>query len=58
MDSGADTPSEEPVSVLADQDYSALKFDGYVTVIEAALREHLLEARGTISFPEENPHPV
>jgi hypothetical protein len=43
-----------PVAVLADQEYRALKFDEYVTVIEAALRERVLEeARGTIAFPEE-----
>lgn len=36
--------------MLADQDYSALKFEEYVTIIEAALREHSLEEmRGTIS---------
>jgi hypothetical protein len=42
------------VAELADQEYRALKFDEYVTIIEAALRERALEeVRSTIAFPEE-----
>lgn len=43
-----------PVAVLADQEYRELKFNEYVTVVEAALRDRVLEeARGTVAFPEE-----
>ncbi|OIW34820.1 hypothetical protein CONLIGDRAFT_626870 [Coniochaeta ligniaria NRRL 30616] len=43
-----------PLEVLADQEYRELKFNEYVTVVEAALRERVLEeARDTVAFPEE-----
>jgi hypothetical protein len=43
-----------PVAMLADQEYRVLKFEEYVTVIEATLGERALEeGRGTIAFPEE-----
>lgn len=43
-----------PVVVLADQKYRELKFNEYVAVVEAALKDRVLEeARGTVAFPEE-----
>jgi hypothetical protein len=43
-----------PLAVLANQEYRELKFDEYVAVVEAALKDRVLEeARGTITFPEE-----
>lgn len=45
-------PGED--AVLADQEYRELKFNEYVTVVEAALKDRVLEeARGTVAFPEE-----
>ncbi|OIW24854.1 hypothetical protein CONLIGDRAFT_72629 [Coniochaeta ligniaria NRRL 30616] len=47
-------PGEEPVEVLADQEYRARKFDEYAAAVEAALKERCIEeARGTIAVPEE-----
>jgi hypothetical protein len=46
--------SNYPVAVLADQEYRELKFNEYVTIVEAALKDRVLEeARGTVAFPEE-----
>ncbi|KAJ9165749.1 hypothetical protein NKR19_g2 [Coniochaeta hoffmannii] len=43
-----------PVAALADQKYRELKFNEYVAVVEAALRDRVLEeARGAVAFPEE-----
>jgi hypothetical protein len=43
-----------PLLVLADQEYRELKFNEYVTAVEAALRDRVVEeARDTVAFPEE-----
>ncbi|RKU41392.1 hypothetical protein DL546_004712 [Coniochaeta pulveracea] len=43
-----------PLAVLADQEYRELKFNEYIAVVEAALKDRVLEeARGTVAFPEE-----
>lgn len=43
-----------PVAVLADQQYREVKFNEYVTAVEAALEDRVLEeARGSVAFPEE-----
>lgn len=53
-DDEEDDGTPQPVAVLADQQYRELKFNEYVTAVEAALKDRVLEeARDSVAFPEE-----